>query len=170
MGKKLNIFIDEYLWILVSLQVTLLLAKFFFGQSLLTSRISLHLHDTYLVMTNWLVLTPLFLFVTFIIYVAKTRFKALKSKFSDWVIIVSGLSFTVSITIFISNLFQLSTAGWIAYPPLSALGPDKILDVKPDPMIIFLANLLTVLQFIVIVVLIIKAYRMGVSIKASPDQ
>lgn len=151
----------EFLWLTLSLVLTTFLALFFFGQSFLNGDLDLHLHDTYFVISKWLVLTPLLLTVTFLLYLIKTRFKKLKTIFSYWVIVISGLTLIVSLTIIIKIVSQFATGGWTLYPPLSALGPDKISELKPDPLSTLIANSLTIVQFVVLVITLVISYRLG---------
>jgi heme/copper-type cytochrome/quinol oxidase subunit 1 len=161
MQKASRQLLADFIWLILSLVLTSLLAIFLFGNSFLKGDLDLHLHDTYFVVSKWLVLTPLFLFATFLLYLIKTRFKKFNSPFSYWAIILSGMTLTVFLTIIIKTLSQFSTGGWTLYPPLSGLGPDRISELKPDPLSTLLANFLTVVQLIVIIITLITAYRWG---------
>lgn len=151
----------DVVWLILSLVLTTLLALFLFGQTFLSGELDLHLHDTYFVISRWLILTPLFLLVTFIIFFIRTFRNKFEMTFSNWILLLSGLLLVIALTILIKVFSQFTFGGWTMYPPLSALGPDQVPEVKEDPVTTFITNFLTVVQAIVLVVLAFATFRWG---------
>jgi heme/copper-type cytochrome/quinol oxidase subunit 1 len=57
--------------------------------------------------------------------------------------------------------------GWTAYPPLSMVPESESEDAKLNPFIAGLANVLTVLQILVTMVLLYVAFRWGKGAKGN---
>ncbi len=151
---------EELLWITFSFGLTVLIASIFFGWSLLKGNLDLHLHDTYIVISGWIVLTPLFVLLTFTIYFIKEFRKSFGRTLSNWILIVIGLTIIISLTFLIQFISQLLITGTL-YPPLSALSQDKVPVAKEIPVIGFVTNLLTIIQAVVLGMLLFVAYRWG---------
>ena len=47
------------------------------------------------------------------------------------------------------------------YPPLSALGPDKVPEMALDPVTRVITNFLTAIQIVVLLMLLFFVYRWG---------
>lgn len=161
MQKLFRQILIEALWLTLSLMLTVLLALFLFGSSFLSSDLDLHLHDTYFIISKWFILTPLFLFVAFIIYIIKTFKQKFSKTLSNWILLISGLTLVIALTVLIKVFSQFFIGGWTLYPPLSALGPDKIPEMTENPLTKFIANFLTVMQTIVLLILVFVVYRWG---------
>ena len=155
-----KIFMDIF-WLTLSLVLTILLSILLFGHTFLTGDLDLHLHDTYFVISRWLILIPLFLMLTFGIYFFKRIWLKLNTTFANWVIVVTGLTLIISLTLLIKTFSQFSVSGWTLYPPLSSLGPDKVSELKPVPQMTIIANFLTLIQFIISAMLVFAVYRWG---------
>ena len=133
MQKVLRQIFIEIIWLTVSLGLTTFLALFLFGNSFLSNTVDIHLHDTYFVIAPLHILLPLFFMVTFIVYFTKELRKSFRRTFPNWILIISGLTLVIALT-FLTKIFsKFFTGGWNLYPPLSALGPDKISELTEDP-------------------------------------
>jgi heme/copper-type cytochrome/quinol oxidase subunit 1 len=144
-----------------SLSLTILLASFLFGWTSLKGDLDIHLHDTYFVISSWLILIPLFFLVTFIIYFIKEFRKQFSRTFSNWLLIIAGVTLIISLTFLIQSFSQFLIGGFTLYPPLSALGPDKIPELTQDPVAKFITSFLTVIQIVVLFMLLFFVYCWG---------
>ncbi len=152
----------ELLWLTASLCLTFILAWFLFGWTFLKGDLDLHLHDTYFVISRWLILTPLFLMVTFITYFIKEFRKRFSKRFPNWLIVITGMTLIILLTFLIQTFSQFLIGGWTSYPPLSALDvEDKISELTQDPIAKFITSFLTVIQIVVLLMLLFFVYRWG---------
>ena len=151
----------ELIWLTVSLGLTLLLSLFLFGRNFLSDTIDIHLHDTYFVIKSLYILLPIFFLVTFIVYLIKEFRNSFRRTLPNWILIIIGLTLVIALTLLIKAFSQLFMGGWTLYPPLSALGPDKVPELTQDPVTKFLTNIFTVLQILVLAMLLFVAFRWG---------
>ena len=151
----------DIFWLTLSLVLTILLSFLLFGQTFLTGDLDLHLHDTYFEISRWLVFIPLYLMLTFGIYFIKGIWLKLNTTFANWIIVVTGLTLIISLTVLIKTFSQFSVSDWTLYPPLSSLGPDKVSELKPVPQMTIIANFLTLIQIIISAMLLFAVYRWG---------
>jgi hypothetical protein len=151
----------EVIWLTVSLGLTLLLSFFLFGRNFLVDTIDIHLHDTYFVVVPFHILLPIFFLVTFIVYFIKEFRNSYRRTLPNWILIIIGLTLVIALTFLIKIFSQFFTGGWTLYPPLSALGPDKVPELTQDPVTKFIANLFTVVQVLVLTMLLFVAFRWG---------
>lgn len=151
----------EIIWLTVSLGFTFLLSLFLFGRNFLSDTIDIHLHDTYFVIAPFHILLSIFLLVTFIVYFIKEFRNSFRQTFSNWILIVIGLMLVIALTFLIKTFSQFFTGGWTLYPPLSALGPDKIPELTHDSVTKFITSFFTVVQIIVLTMLLFVAFRWG---------
>jgi len=155
--------LTELIWLTVSLGLTILLAAFLFGWAFLKGDLDIHLHDTYFVFSSWLILTPLFLLVTFVLYFIKEKRKSFSRTLPNWLTIISGLTLVLTLTLLIKQFSEFAnvlTGGWTIYPPLSAL-KDPEPELTKNPLVTIISNFLAVVQFIVLTMLIYVAFRCG---------
>ena len=151
----------EIIWLTISLGLTLLLSLFLFGKNFLNDTIDIHLHDTYFVIAPLHILLPIFLLVTFIVYFGKEFRNSFRRTLPNWILIMIGLTLIIALTFLIKTFSQFFTGGWTLYPPLSALGPDKIPELTQDPVTKFITNFFTVLQVLILTILLFVAFRCG---------
>lgn len=151
----------EVIWLTVSVGVTLLLSLFLFGRNFLNDTIDIHLHDTYFVIAPLHILLPIFCLVTFIVYFAKEFRNSFQHTLPNWILIIIGLTLVIALTFLIKAFSQFFIVGWTLYPPLSALGPDKVPELTQDPVTKFIINFFTVAQIIILTVLLFVAFRWG---------
>jgi heme/copper-type cytochrome/quinol oxidase subunit 1 len=154
--------IREILWLTVSLELTLLLSLFLFGRNFVSGTIDIHLHDTYFVITHFHILLPIFFLVTFMVYFVKELRNSFRRTLSNWILIIIGVAVIIALTFLIKTFFHFFTGGSTLYPPLSALGPDKVPELTQDPVAKFIINLFTVIQIIILMMLLFVAFRWGI--------
>ncbi len=75
MKDKLRPLLTETIRLIIAAFLSIILAKLLFSWTDFNGVIDIPLHDTYFVFSIWLVLIPLFLFITFVIYFIKKKFK-----------------------------------------------------------------------------------------------
>ena len=95
----LKVLMKELLWIPVSLVATILIAYFLFNWSLGNSTIDIYLHDTVFVIgAPWMLLLPLFFFLTFLIFFTKELPKKFSRKIPNTILIASVVCFFIVLT------------------------------------------------------------------------
>lgn len=155
-----HIFI-EMIWLAVSIGVTCALLFLLFGKTILHNSTDIHIHDTYFTVPAIYVIPPLFLLVTFLVFFIRAYRNSFRIAISNWVLLVSGVSLVITLTLLIKSLSQTFTASWTVYPPLSALGPDKLPELRQNPVPAFITNCLTVIQLLILAMLLFAVYRWG---------
>ena len=60
-----------------------------------------------------------------------------------------------------SSFFIETSGGWTLYPPLSALGPDKLPEFTPDPATKFTTTFFLIIQVLVLAMLLFAIFRAG---------
>ena len=154
--------LEESLWLMASLGLTILLASSLFRWSYLKNNVDIHLHDTYYVISSWLIIIPLFFFVTFMVFFVKELNKSFRQNLTNWITIIAGLTLVILLTILIQAFSQFLIGGWTAYPPLSALGfEDKISGLTQDPNAKLVTIFLTIIQVGVLIMLSFFVYNWG---------
>jgi heme/copper-type cytochrome/quinol oxidase subunit 1 len=151
----------EVIWLTVSLGLTLLLSLFLFGKNFLSDTVDIHLHDTYFVVAPFHILLPIFFLVTFIVFFIKEFRNSYRRTLPNWILVIIGLTLVIALTFLVKTFSQFFTGGWTLYPPLSALGPDKVPELTQDPATKFITNFFTVVQVIVLAMLLFVAFRWG---------
>lgn len=160
MENKSKYFLTEFVWLIVALVLTIIISVFLFGLSFLRGYSDLHFHDTYFVVSRWLVLVPLFLLVFFLIYTIKEKRNSFSHTIPNWLTIISGLILIILLTI-LSQVFARIMSEWTIYPPLSASGNWRYPEITTNPIAEFIANSLIVLQIIVLTIIIYFTYSWG---------
>lgn len=151
----------EIIWLTVSTGLAFLLALLLFGRNFFSDTTDIHLHDTYFVINPFHILLPTSLLMTFIVYFIKEFRNSFRRTLPNLILIITGLILVIALTFLIKTFSQVLTGGWTLYPPLSALGPDKVSELTQDPVAKFVTNFFTVIQFIVLIMLLFAAYRWG---------
>jgi heme/copper-type cytochrome/quinol oxidase subunit 1 len=151
----------EVIWLTISLLLTLLLSLILFGKNFLSDTVDIHLHDTYFVIAPFHILLPIFFLLTFIIYFIKEFRNSFRLTIPNWILIIIGVTLVIALTLLTKTFSQIFTGGWTLYPPLSALGPDKLPELTQDPVTKFITNLFTVVQLLVLTMLLFVVFRWG---------
>jgi heme/copper-type cytochrome/quinol oxidase subunit 1 len=137
------------------------LSLFLFGRNFLSDTIDIHLHDTLFVIAPFHILLPFFFFGTFVVYFIKEFRNSFRRGLPNWIPVILGLILVIALTHLIKTFSQFFTGGWTLYPPLSALGSDKIPELTQDPVTKFITIFFTVIQVLVLAMLLFVAYRWG---------
>ena len=163
MHKLSRLVLIELIWLSASLIFTFLLSLFLFGRNFLSDTIDIHLHDTMFVFVPFQIGLPIFFLVTLIVYFVKEFRHAFRRSLPNWILIIIGLALVIALTYGIKMLSQLLHDGWTIYPPLSALGPDKVGGMpEEDVALEFIINFLSVIQVLVLIVLLYVAFKWGI--------
>jgi hypothetical protein len=161
MQKVSRQILREFLWVIFSFGLTMLLVSFPFGWSFSQNTFDVHLHDTMFVISRWHILASFFFLVTFIVFFIKEFRKAFCRIIPNWILILIGSILTIWLTFLIQTFSQFLIGGWTLYPPLSALGPGKVSEMPQYPATRFITNFLTIIQIVVLLMLLFVAYRWG---------
>ena len=161
MQKVSKQILPEVLWLIIPLVLTAI-----FGLATITGTgfiytIDFHIHDTYLAFMPSKVLLPVFLLLTFLIFFIKESRYSYKRKLSNWILIIAGLALVIVLTFIIKIFTQFFPGEWSLYPPLSALGPDKIPEVTKDPVPDLITKFLVGIQVMIMGMLLYVAYHWG---------
>ena len=152
--------LPELLWLTLSALVTVFLFYALFGFPFTKETIDIYYRDTMFVLTPWSIFLPLFFLLTFIIYFIKVSRKSFREVISNWIFMISGLTVIILCSFLIQNLSLFLPVGWTIYPPLSALGPDKVSEPE-DLTGKSIIGFFTVIQILTILILLFGMYRWG---------
>jgi hypothetical protein len=166
MDNKLRHIVIEAIWLIIAAFLSIILAKFLFGWTGFNGNIDIPLHDTYFVFSSWLALLPLFLSMVFLLYFFKEKYKSFSRIIPNWIIIVSGLTLTILLTMIIkmiSDFAGVMADGWTAFPPLSALPSQEpqVIKENENPLPTLISYSLILIQSIIIIMLLYTTYRWG---------
>lgn len=168
MQKLFRQILTEALWLILALAFTILFFSLLFGWSYSQNTIDIYLKDTAFVINRWHVLFPLFCLVTFLLFLMKELRNLFRRTLSNWILIIIGVALIISLTFLIKSLSQnFIDGGWTLYPPLSALGPDKVPELTQDPVARFITNILTIIQGVILIMLLFITYRWGTQKRSS---
>jgi heme/copper-type cytochrome/quinol oxidase subunit 1 len=160
MQSKIKLFLKEFIWLILLLGLTILLSFLLFGVTVLTGSVDLHLHDTYIIISSWQILTPIYFLLVFVFYLIKEKRQSFARPLPNWLILISGLTLIIIITCLVQTFSQLMT-GWTLYPPLSGLGNSVEPEITISPIAKFIATFLTVLQLFISIALFYFAFIWG---------
>jgi hypothetical protein len=160
--------IVELIWIIGLAMFTTIAFTLFWGFDKLTDKtIDLSFHDTYFVITPFIIITPTFLSIAFLttgIRLLVNRGKILTINISF--IILTGL-LIIFISIFIKDIqgFKLSfdgdNKGWMVYPPANNISPKEVRSDHGN--ISGIDNLLLAVQIFLVMTLVIISVVTGKS-------
>jgi len=151
----------EVAWFIFAGLFSFLIGHFVFGLTLSNSALDLHLHDTYFVVDSIYFISLFFLLILFVVYSLRTFKNNFSIKFANWTMLLSGILLVFGLTLLTKILYQLSFAGLTLYPPLSQLGPDKLSELKPNPLFDLTEKFLEFLQILILIVLLFLTYKWG---------
>jgi multisubunit Na+/H+ antiporter MnhC subunit len=119
----------------------------------------LHLFDTYFVLDSLQALLPVFLLVTFTVYVIKVFRDAFKQVLANWILVLTGLAVVITFAFFIKGLSGIFAGDFTSYPPLPRSGETQLSQATRDPAARFIITGLSVIQFAVLIILLYATYR-----------
>ncbi|HEY5774303.1 MAG TPA: hypothetical protein VIS75_16810, partial [Chitinophagaceae bacterium] len=146
MQKTIRQILPEAIWLTVSLIITFILLIILFDSQFIKSNTTLLIYDTYFVVPSWLVVTALFLFITFLIYIAKEIKNRFGRSVPNMILLICAILLVIFLTLLNHSLDNIPH-GWTAYPPLSALGPA---DESDDAIINSTIKFFTIFQVLLI--------------------
>lgn len=161
MQKTSRHIFTEMIWLAVSFGVTCALLFLLFGKTILHNSTDIHIHDTYFIVPAMYVIPPLLLLVIFLVFFIRAYRIAFCLAFSNRILLISGVSLVITLTLLIKPLSQTFTASWTVYPPLSALGPNNFPELRQNPVPALITNCLTVIQLLILAMLLFAEYRWG---------
>ncbi len=157
----------EILWLSLTFGISVLLLSLLFGGNVFRDSSNINFHDSYFVISNWLILFVLFLFLTFFLYFTKELAQYFKRVMPNWILTISGLFLIITLTILIRTFSIFSTFSTyshnlLLYPPSSSLDSDKYAQLTDNQSVQFIITLLTVTQTVVLIMLVFACYCWGV--------
>jgi hypothetical protein len=155
MQNKLKPFIKDVIWLTLAFGLTMFSINIYITNNAL----DIHLHDTYFVVSPWLISTSLFLLATFIIYFVKEKRKSFGRTIQNWLIVILGFSLIILLNVLIKS-FSHAIGELTWYPPLSGLGKSKDAVNSPNPIAIFIVGLLRIMQLLVLILLLFFTYSL----------
>jgi len=171
MTKSFRYVLSEILWLTIALIVASIICYLVFDWDARGAIVSLQKHDTYFVLSTAIVIPPVFLFMTFVLYFIKESQNRFSKKLPNIILLITGLLLIALLAFVNKSLVILGTNyGWTAYPPLS-----MVPDVEPEvpqlnPFAAVVANVLTVLQILVTITLLYAVFHWGRKSQSSLKQ
>ena len=159
MPSNTRTYLRQLLWLFIALGITLVFSVAFISEN----AIDIQLYDTYFILPAWLIFIPLFSLLTFAGYLISENQRSYSRTIPNWLIIISGAVLILALRYLSRNLDQLSHAGksgWVIYPPLSALKNSELPWTKKTDFGLFI-NVLTGIQFVLMIMLLFVAYHWG---------
>jgi hypothetical protein len=161
MDNKLRHIKIEVIWLIITAFLSMFLAKILFVWTSFNRSIDIPLNDTYFVFPSWLVLLPLFLTMTFLLYFFKEKYMSFSRIIPNWIIIVSGILIIIFLTLIIkmiSDYARVESSGLTTFTPLLTLPNQEPQVINENTLITYL---LILIQSIVIIMLLYTTYRWG---------
>lgn len=153
-------FLTEAIWLTLCLGLTLL-SYFPLSRNAFNNTIDIHAGDTYFILEAVPVLLLIFFLITYPVYFIKEFRHSFQRPGSNWILVITGLALVITLTFLVKIFSGFYTGSWTAYPPLSALTPDKNLDSVQDPVTTSIINLFIVIQVLVLTSLLFVCFRWG---------
>lgn len=153
--------LNELLWLLIAFIVASVICYLVFDWDARGAIVSLQKHDTYFVLSTAMVIPPVFLFMTFVLYFIKESRNRFSKKLPNIILLITGL-LLITLLVFVNReLGKFETNyGWTAYPPLSMLPQSPPQGAQTNPFSI-VVNVLTVLQILVTIALLYAVFHWG---------
>ncbi|HEX2532820.1 MAG TPA: hypothetical protein VHK69_03735 [Chitinophagaceae bacterium] len=162
MSRPLHPFLRELLWLTAAAVVTLILCGPLLSWNFRVHTVDLHVYDTYFVLAPVHFLIPVFLFLTFFLYLVRVVRQGFRRSLPNRLFLLSGLLFLLLLLLAQKEFLLLMWGtGGTVYPPLSGLGGTAPEPPEADPSIPAISNGLIVAQLLVAGVLWYAAYRWG---------
>lgn len=158
--------LKELLWLAITFIAAILICYLLFDSDPRGVVLNLQMHDTYFVISRAIIILPVFLLLTFVLYFIKE----IRNKFSrtvpNTIVLVSGLLLIIFLVFVNKSLIVLGiNSGWTAYPPLPMMPESAPEGPKLNPFAGRLVNAFTVLQILVTVALLYATFQWGRSTK-----
>src|SRR5213592_1456380 len=106
----------DLFWLLLSLSLTILISIFILKWPFLSEDLEIQLHNSFLSMPSWLILIPLFLLTTFTLYFIKQVQNSFKRPISNWILILSGMTLIILLTVLFQTFSQFLVDDGPTYP------------------------------------------------------
>jgi hypothetical protein len=152
--------LTDLTWLLLSLSLTILISIFILKWPFLSEDLGIQLHDSFLSMPSWLILIPLFLLTTFVLYFIKQIQNSFKRPISNWILILTGMTLIISLTFLFQIFSQFLIDDGFTYPYPDAQ-PEKLHVRNQNAALKFILYFLIAIQIISLLVLVFVAYRLG---------
>lgn|GEM_PF-1776701 len=151
MRKSISPALIELCWIVLAAILAWFLRSIFYGYA----TVDINLYDTYYVVSpDAIMFIPLFLFITYVIYVVKEAFYRYRRTARNVVMLVTGLSVLVLMNLLQVTIFYTSGMAFV--------------DIKPLPRIEAFINKADLPLFIIVIgPLLSVMYRWGLAAAAS---
>ena len=159
MKNELRHLLKEIIWLIIPAFLSIVLAKLLFDWPEFKESIGVSLNDIYFVLSIWVVLLPLFLLITFVIYFLREKYSSFSRTIPNWVIIISGVTLILLLTFIqkmISDLSGTLGGNWTAYPPLSVV-PNSVSPAGKENSF----PILIVPQFLILAMVLYAAFKWG---------
>lgn len=160
MTIKTRNLIRDLLWLCFALCITMALLLFFLKWDARSKTFDFHFHDTYLVIHTWHLVIPLFILLSFMIFLIKGAVTGFKSLGSNIYLLTSGLLIIIFFSLATRWLIELGTNfNFTAYPPLSDLEDVRIVQV--NPVILSVTYVFSGLQIFITILLVVFVFYWG---------
>jgi heme/copper-type cytochrome/quinol oxidase subunit 1 len=145
----------EIAWLAACIGASILLVQFVFNWNF-RNELDIHFHDTYLVIPAIIPILTMLLILIYLVYLVKELRQGFSRKFPNIVLLCSGICMIVMLNQL--SYLVTQTMGFTWYPPLSSLGSSEI---KENPVIKMVIDILLVMQLLVILSLLYVTFRWG---------
>ncbi len=159
---KLKPIITEVIILIVIYLATRLFVPFLAGSWEGNASLDINLHDTYFVIDWSVIIIPVFLMLTTIIYLVKESFYRYKRRRQNLILIIANFLFLLIIYPLSALLNMIPKPGWTIYPPLSAL-PNGVISTadKGENILYFIKQATPIVIIIFMLILVITAILTG---------
>ncbi|NHA06567.1 hypothetical protein G7092_22350 [Mucilaginibacter sp. HC2] len=159
---KLKPIITEVIILIAIYLATRLFVPFLAGSWEGNASLDINLHDTYFVIDWSVIIIPVFLMLTTIIYLVKESFYCYKRRLQNLILIIANFLFLLIIYPLSALLNMIPKPDWTIYPPLSAL-PNGVISTadKGENILYFIKQITPALIIIFMLILVITAILTG---------
>ncbi len=163
-------FLTEILWIVFAAVLTFLLAYLALSWTFKTGEVDLKLFDTYFFVPGRLILMPLFCLLAFLMYFFKEHHHQFGRRLPSWILVISGVALALTLTVLIRYFGKntgMPVGGWVSYGPITTLSVRHPSTETPPAKIV--ADFLTALQAMILLLLLYGTYRIGQKSKSRKE-
>ncbi|MBN8822256.1 MULTISPECIES: hypothetical protein [unclassified Spirosoma] len=144
----------ELFWLALAFAISVLICLAIFGRSLVGGSVDIQLYDTYFVLSSAWVVFPLFLIVSFLLFLVKEGRIRFSRTLPNLIILVLGLL----LVILFSRMSVAITKLWTSVSVLPS--PDQPTPLE-DPFVVIMTNSLIGLQVAVTLALVLVGFYWG---------